>query len=93
MIFLEAAIGADIALFALLILFIVVGVVFFKSKFMKFYRDITSNDNSIVIKQPYYKDLLPLFISVVISLIISIFLFFLFVLFLGLLFPNFDTIN
>lgn len=93
MIFLQAAIGAGMLLFMVFIVFIVVGVILFTSIFMKFFREITCNDVSIETKKPYYKDLLPLLISLGISLIISIFLYFLFILFLDFLFPLFGTSN
>jgi hypothetical protein len=93
MILLQAAIAAAFVLILVLILFLILGTIIFTPLLMKLYWKSSGNSENIVAKKPYHKDIFPFLISIIVSLIISVSLFYIFILFLDFLFPIFGYSN
>jgi hypothetical protein len=93
MILLQAAIAAGFILILVLIIFLILGVIIFTPLLMKLYWKLSGNSENIIAKKPYHKDIVTFLSSIIISVVISISLFYLFVLFLDFIFPSFGYSN
>jgi hypothetical protein len=93
MILLQAAIAAGFVLIIVLILFLFFGATIFTKLLMKLYWKLSGNGKYIIAKKPYHKNIIPFLLSIIISLLISVSLFYSFLLFLDFIFPSFRYSN
>jgi formate hydrogenlyase subunit 3/multisubunit Na+/H+ antiporter MnhD subunit len=93
MILLQAAIAAGFFLILILLLFLIIGPIILTPLLMKLYWELSRNGENIKTKKTYHEDIIPFLLSIIISIIISVSLFYLFVLFLDFLFPSFGYSN
>ena len=90
MILLQAAIAAGMTLVVILVIFIIVGTPFLTGFFMRLLWKKTGKEKNIENKMPYYKDLLPFLIAVIVSILLILSVFYLVLILFDNLYPRFS---
>lgn len=93
MILLQAAIAAGFILLVVFGVYLLIGIPLLTMLFMKTYWKISHQHEKIKNKTAYYKDPFPFVISIVVALCILIFGFYLFIISIDKIFPNFGSSN
>lgn len=89
MILLQAAMAAGLVLLVIFGIYLLIGIPILTMVLMKAYWKISNQLEKISNGTPYYKDPFPFVISIVLSLAVLIFGFYLFIIFLDKFIPSF----
>jgi len=89
MILLQAAMAAGFILLLTLGVFLLIGVPLLTGLFMRTYWKLSGKKQNIEKKTPYYKDILPFFLSILLSAVITLIFFYSLLILFDKLYPNF----
>ena len=89
MILLQAAMAAGLILLIVFLVFILIGTFILTRLFLNIYWKLSGKSQNIEAKIPYYKDLLPFLLTIIMSVIITSFIFYLLLILFDKLYPNF----